>query len=138
MDQTRDQGPRPRVPRGLASLVMSAPTPTSPEHGTARPSDSPAGHRAGHPGHPGHPGGSRARIDYAQRPMLVFWETTRACQVACRHCRASALTAALPGELDTAEGLDLIDQVAGFGRPYPILVLTGGDCLVRPDLFQLV
>lgn len=88
--------------------------------------------------HPGHPGRTRARIDYAQRPMLVFWETTRACQVACRHCRASALTTALPGELTTTEGLDLIDQVAGFGRPYPILVLTGGDCLVRPDLFELV
>jgi radical SAM protein len=70
--------------------------------------------------------------------MLVFWEATRACGVACRHCRASALTRALPGELATAEGLALIDQVAAFGRPYPILVITGGDCLVRPDLFELV
>lgn len=80
----------------------------------------------------------RGRLDYALRPMLVFWETTRACQLACRHCRASATAQALPGELSTAEGLDLIDQVAGFGRPYPILVLTGGDCLLRPDLFDLV
>jgi len=79
-----------------------------------------------------------ARLDYARRPMLVFWETTRACQLACRHCRASATAQALPGELSTAEGRDLIDQVAGFGRPYPILVLTGGDCLLRPDLFDLV
>lgn len=83
-------------------------------------------------------GGSQARIDYGQRPMLVFWETTRACPVVCRHCRASALLQALPGELSTAEGFDLIDQVAGFGRPFPILVLTGGDCLMRPDLFELV
>src|SRR5664279_1834828 len=80
----------------------------------------------------------RAGLDYARRPMLVFWETTRACQLACRHCRASATAEALPGELTTAEGRDLIDQVAGFGRPFPILVLTGGDCLLRPDLFELV
>ena len=78
------------------------------------------------------------KVDYAQRPMLVFWETTRACQVACRHCRASALTEPLPGELDGIQGHDLIEQVAGFGRPYPILVLTGGDCLLREDLFDLV
>ncbi|WP_407343706.1 TIGR04053 family radical SAM/SPASM domain-containing protein [Pengzhenrongella phosphoraccumulans] len=78
------------------------------------------------------------RLDYGRRPMLVFWETTRACQLACKHCRASATSEALPGELTTTEGFDLIDQVAGFGRPFPILVLTGGDCLLRPDLFELV
>jgi MoaA/NifB/PqqE/SkfB family radical SAM enzyme len=70
--------------------------------------------------------------------MLVFWETTRACQLACRHCRASAQPRALPGELSRDEGYQLIDQVAGFGRPYPILILTGGDCLLRPDLFELI
>jgi AdoMet-dependent heme synthase len=80
----------------------------------------------------------RARLNFAQRPMLVFWEVTRACQLACKHCRASATMDPLPGELSTAEGFDLIDQVAAFGRPYPILVLTGGDCLLRPDLFELV
>jgi AdoMet-dependent heme synthase len=80
----------------------------------------------------------RSPVDFRQRPMLVFWETTRACLLACRHCRASATTQAPPGELDHAAGRDLIDQVAGFGRPYPILVLTGGDCLLRPDLFDLV
>jgi AdoMet-dependent heme synthase len=69
--------------------------------------------------------------------MLVFWEMTRACMLACRHCRASATARSLPGELSEAEGYDLIDQVAGFGRPYPILVLTGGDCLLRPDVFDL-
>jgi len=76
-------------------------------------------------------------MDYAQRPMLVFWETTRACLLACRHCRASATTQAPGGELTTQEGYHLIDEVAGFGRPYPILVLTGGDCLLRPDVFGL-
>ena len=80
----------------------------------------------------------RSPVDFSQRPMLVFWETTRACLLACRHCRASATRQAPPGGLSTAEGRALIDQVAGFGRPYPILVLTGGDCLLRPDLFHLV
>ncbi len=80
----------------------------------------------------------RTPVDFAQRPMLVFWETTRACQLACKHCRASATPDALPGELTEAEGHDLVEQVAAFGRPHPILVLTGGDCLLRPDLFDLV
>ena len=80
----------------------------------------------------------RTRLNFDRRPMLVFWEVTRACQLACKHCRASATMDPLPGELSTSEGFDLIDQVAGFGRPYPILVLTGGDCLLRPDLFELV
>lgn len=77
-------------------------------------------------------------VDYAQRPMLVFWEVTRACQLACQHCRASATDTALPGELSHDEGISLVDQVAGFGRPYPILIFTGGDCLLRPDVFALV
>jgi radical SAM protein len=77
-------------------------------------------------------------VNYDQRPMLVFWETTRACQLACHHCRASATPNALPGTLTHDEGIDLIDQVVGFGRPYPILVMTGGDCLLREDLWELV
>ena len=81
---------------------------------------------------------ARPYPDFARRPMLVFWETTRACGLACRHCRASAQRRALPGELSAEEGRQLIDQVAGFGRPYPILILTGGDCLLRPDLFELI
>jgi AdoMet-dependent heme synthase len=70
--------------------------------------------------------------------MLVFWETTRACGLACAHCRASATLEALPGELTHEEGIALVDAVAAFGRPYPILVLTGGDCLLRHDLWELV
>ena len=96
------------------------------------------GHPGVHPGVLGRPAATGARVDFAQRPMLVFWETTRACGLACRHCRASATLQALPGELTPAEGADLVDQVAAFGRPYPILVLTGGDCLLRPDLWELV
>jgi radical SAM protein len=81
---------------------------------------------------------SKPAVNFGQRPMLVFWETTRTCLLACRHCRASATIQPPPGELSHAEGLQLIDQVAAFGRPYPILILTGGDCLMRPDLFDLI
>jgi AdoMet-dependent heme synthase len=81
--------------------------------------------------------GVRHGPDFSERPMLVFWETTQACLLACRHCRAAATAWSQPGELSRDEGLDLIEQIAGFGRPYPILVLTGGDCLLRPDLFEL-
>ena len=81
---------------------------------------------------------SPSRLDFAERPILVFWETTRACQLACRHCRASAIPHPLPQELSTAEANDLLDQVTAFGRPYPVLVLTGGDCLMRADVFELV
>ena len=76
-------------------------------------------------------------LNFSERPMLVFWEVTRSCLLSCRHCRASAIATALPGELSVSEGQDLVRQVAAFGRPYPILVMTGGDCLMRPDIIEL-
>ena len=51
-------------------------------------------------------------VDYAQRPMLVFWETTRACGLTCRHCRADAMLDPQPGQLSYEEGIDLLHQVA--------------------------
>lgn len=60
-----------------------------------------------------------------------------ACPLSCRHCRASALHEPLPGELTTAEAYRLLEQVAGMGPPNPVLVMTGGDCLSRPDLLEL-
>lgn len=78
-----------------------------------------------------------ASLDFSQRPILVFWEITKACLLACRHCRASAVADPQPGELSTSEGRRLIRQIADFGRPRPILILTGGDCLMRPDVFDL-
>jgi radical SAM protein len=79
----------------------------------------------------------KAPLDLERRPILVFWELTRACLLACRHCRASAISEALPGELSTEEGERFLESLTAFGRPYPILVLTGGDVLMRPDLLQL-
>ncbi len=74
--------------------------------------------------------------DFDQAPFTIAWEVTRACAYACAHCRADAQPKRDPRELDTEEGLRLIDQLAGFGNR-PILVLTGGDPLMRRDLFQL-
>jgi AdoMet-dependent heme synthase len=75
---------------------------------------------------------------FQKKPILVFWETTRSCQLSCIHCRASAITDPLPGELSHDEGLALIDQVTSFGKPYPTVILTGGDPLMRKDLFSVM
>jgi radical SAM protein len=75
---------------------------------------------------------------FDRAPFIVIWETTRACALACVHCRAEAISRRDPGELTTEEGCRLIDRVAAFGEPPPILVLTGGDPLRRPDIVDLV
>lgn len=77
-------------------------------------------------------------INVDRRPFIVIWEVTRACDLACLHCRAEAVPYAHPGELTTAEAYGLIDQVAGFGSPPPLFVLTGGDPVKRPDLLRLI
>lgn len=63
---------------------------------------------------------------------------TKACPLACRHCRATAQHAPLAGELSTSEGMRFLDSLAGFGAPAPVLILTGGDPLARPDFLPLV
>ena len=73
-------------------------------------------------------------VDLDTRPILVFWETTRACGLACRHCRASEIAEPLPGELTTHEAVDFLETLTGFGLPRPVLVATGGDVLMRHDL----
>ena len=75
---------------------------------------------------------------YDQRPLLLFWEMTKACPLACAHCRAHAQHTAMPGELSTAEATRFLDDCGGFGAPSPIVVLTGGDPLARPDFFPLL
>lgn len=74
-------------------------------------------------------------IDFNQTPFTLAWEVTRACALACVHCRAEAQPRRDPRELSTEEGRRLIDQVVEIGRP--ILVLTGGDPLMRRDIFEL-
>ncbi|WP_281178973.1 TIGR04053 family radical SAM/SPASM domain-containing protein [Piscicoccus intestinalis] len=80
----------------------------------------------------------RLRHDAGERPMIVIWEVTRACALVCQHCRADAQTRRDPAELTTQQGKALLDDIAGYGAPYPIVVLTGGDPFERPDLAQLV
>jgi heme b synthase len=67
---------------------------------------------------------------------LVAWETTRNCNLECVHCRASATCGPYTGELDTAEGRRLLDQIAEVGRP--IVILTGGEPLLRADIYELI
>lgn len=81
---------------------------------------------------------STSASSFSERPVLVFWEATRACLLSCIHCRASAIREPLPGELTTEEGFRLIDQVASFGKPTPTIIFTGGDPLIRKDLFDLL
>ena len=115
----------------------------NPAQALARPATHPGGHPGGHPAaHPGAIAGVGAvkprGLVYDRAPMLVYWETTLACGLACRHCRATAQPERNPLELSTEEGYRLLDEVTRFGRPYPHVVFTGGDPLNRPDLHELV
>ncbi len=78
------------------------------------------------------------RSDLSEAPVFVCWETTKACLLSCRHCRARAIRSSLPGELNHQQGLELINQLLEFGEPYPALLLTGGDPLMRDDIFDLI
>jgi radical SAM protein len=78
------------------------------------------------------------RLAFDQAPLRVYWELTRACDLACRHCRAEAIPRQDPRELSTAEGRRLLEGLAAFGRPAPHVVLTGGDPLKRPDFWTLL
>jgi AdoMet-dependent heme synthase len=78
------------------------------------------------------------RFVFDRAPARVYWETTRACDLACRHCRAHAVPTAHPAELTTAEGRRLLDDLARFEAPLPHVVFTGGDPLKRSDLFELI
>ncbi len=84
-------------------------------------------HKAGAPSHPGKPGGATLR--------LVAWETTRNCNLACIHCRASADGGPHYGELDTRASLRLLDQISDVGNP--IVILTGGEPMLRPDIYEI-
>jgi len=75
-------------------------------------------------------------VDFNERPFIAIWEVTQACDLACVHCRASAQPNRDPGELSTDEGRQLIDQIAAMN--VPVFVLTGGDPIKRPDLFELI
>ena len=70
-----------------------------------------------------------------KKPVVV-WNVGRRCNLHCRHCYSGSLDRAYEGELDTAEGLALIDDLAGFG--VPVILFSGGEPLLRPDLLELI
>ncbi|MEZ0346079.1 MAG: TIGR04053 family radical SAM/SPASM domain-containing protein [Infirmifilum sp.] len=80
----------------------------------------------------------QGHINFDERPILIFWELTKACKLRCRHCRAEAIPEPLPGELSEEEALALLEDITGFGHPLPVLILTGGDPLMRRDLRRIV
>jgi AdoMet-dependent heme synthase len=75
-------------------------------------------------------------INFSERPYILIWEVTQACDLSCVHCRASAQPDRNPFELSTEEGKRLIDEIAKL--EVPVFVLTGGDPIKRPDLFELI
>ena len=66
---------------------------------------------------------------------MVAWEVTRSCNLACAHCRASALRGPYTGELNTAKCMQVIDEIAAVGKP--VIILTGGEPLLRPDICEI-
>lgn len=79
----------------------------------------------------------QVRHDINAKPFIAIWEVTRACQLVCKHCRADAQHEPAPGQLTTAEGKALLDSIATYDKPRPIVVLTGGDPFERGDLEEL-
>ena len=75
-------------------------------------------------------------MSFDKQPLLVIWETTQACDLACVHCRACAIASRDPNELTTEEAKKLLDDVKRMGTP--LFVLTGGDPAKRPDLVEIV
>src|SRR5262245_49498471 len=69
--------------------------------------------------------------------LRVYWGLTRACDLACRHCRAEAQATRAPHELTTEECFAVLRDLAA-GSPRPHVIFTGGDPLKRPDLLDLV
>ncbi|MDW7732854.1 MAG: heme b synthase [Methanolobus sp.] len=68
-------------------------------------------------------------------PRLIAWETTAGCNLFCRHCRGASTSERPEGELATKEAMQFIDEIAQMGKP--ILILSGGEPLVRDDIYEL-
>ncbi len=85
---------------------------------------------------PSHGSIDLGHFDFNQRPFLVCWETTNACDLSCVHCRASAQPDPAPDELNSDESMNLVRQVHEMGTP--ILIFTGGDPLKKKGLNDLI
>ncbi len=84
----------------------------------------------------GHPAG-HGETPESKVPTLrmIAWEVTRSCNLNCIHCRAAAERGPYPGELSTGEALRLIEEIVSFSQP--VVILTGGEPLLRPDIYDL-
>jgi AdoMet-dependent heme synthase len=86
--------------------------------------------------HPGAEGCAEARRHApGETVRIIAWEVTRSCNLACIHCRAAAQDRPYANELSSAECFQFLDSVAGFAQP--IIILTGGEPLLRPDIFDI-
>ncbi len=66
---------------------------------------------------------------------VVVWNSTRTCNLKCRHCYMSSDAKKYQNELTTAEAKQFIDDLADFN--VPVLLFSGGEPLIRPDFFEL-
>ena len=77
----------------------------------------------------------RAQSTNPNGPRLVAWEVTRRCNLNCVHCRAAAAQGPYAGELAGPKSLEILEQIARLGKP--VVILTGGEPLLREDIFDL-
>ncbi len=82
--------------------------------------------------HPQHNSGPHAA---GNQPRLVAWELTRSCNLNCVHCRAAASLGPYQGEFATGECLRILNEIAEVGKP--IVILTGGEPLLREDIWEI-
>ena len=82
-----------------------------------------------------YPEGHTSRKERRDQVRMIAWEVTRSCNLNCVHCRAASHLGPYPGELSTGECLRLIDDIARFSQP--VIILTGGEPLLRQDIFDL-
>ncbi|SNV16975.1 TIGR04053 family radical SAM/SPASM domain-containing protein [Dermatophilus congolensis] len=97
-------------------------------HGHGAAGGAGAGHRRMRGGH--------APMDFDKAPFVVIWETTQSCDLACKHCRAQAQPLRHPDELTTDEAKAMMKRLREFGPV--VFVFSGGDCMKRPDIVELV
>nr|ACF98054.1 putative heme D1 biosynthesis protein NirJ [uncultured bacterium 888] len=67
---------------------------------------------------------------------VVIWNLIRRCNLACRHCYSISADTNFPGELSTAEVFAVLDDL--YASEVRVLILSGGEPLLRPDLFRIV
>ncbi|RMG13856.1 MAG: radical SAM protein [Planctomycetota bacterium] len=78
----------------------------------------------------------KERFGSGPRPPVVVWNVVRHCNMCCPHCYAAASSRPSPTDLSTSEALRVLDSIAAAG--VRVLIFSGGEPLLRPDLFFLM